>query len=144
MNIARDWVVLDTNVWIFGLRRQPDRPACAQLLRCLSRLRVKIPRQVLLELQANLTSEEMHGFFRLFAYDPTRMEIRWEKAESDSLRRYQQMGCKLGDAAVAAQVESMGVEIIISENRDFLEEIQGLPFRILSAEDILKELGETE
>jgi hypothetical protein len=33
VSIRDEWIVLDTNVWIFGLRRIPDFPACAELLR---------------------------------------------------------------------------------------------------------------
>ncbi len=36
--------VLDTNVWIYGLRQDPERCACTQLLESLSSLRVVIPR----------------------------------------------------------------------------------------------------
>lgn len=43
------------------------------------------------------------------------------------ISKYQQSGCKLGDAAVAAHVEAMDVGILVSENRDFLSEIRGLP-----------------
>ena len=53
-----------------------------------------------------------------------------------------QLGCKLGDAIVAAHVEAMRVEILVSENRHFLEELKGLPFQVLNAEMILEELGE--
>ena len=52
------------------------------------------------------------------------------------------MICKLGDAVVSAHIETMGTEVLVSENRDFLEEIEGLPFGILSAEDTLRGLGE--
>lgn len=144
MSIGSDWVVLDTNIWIFGLRNQPDRPACAQLLRCLNRLSVRVPRQVLLELRANLNSEKMNDLFRLWSTYPDRIDIRWGRVRLALIEKYQRMGCKLGDAAVAAHVEDMGIEVLISENRDFLEEIRGLPFRILSAEDALQELGEME
>jgi hypothetical protein len=37
-----------------------------------------------------------------------------------------------------------GVETSVSENRDFLYEIIGLPFRVLRAADFLPELGEVE
>ena len=37
MSILDEWIVLDTNIWIFGLRRVPDIPACAQLLERLVR-----------------------------------------------------------------------------------------------------------
>jgi predicted nucleic acid-binding protein len=58
------------------------------------------------------------------------------------IRKYQQLGCKLGDAAVAAHMETLGVGTLVSENRDFLYELKGLPFRVLRAEAIVRELGE--
>lgn len=140
MSIGNDWVVLDTNIWIFGLRNQPDRPACTRLLRCLNRMYVRVPRQVLLELRANLNIEEMNDLFRQWSYYPTRVDIRWDKVSSALVEKYQKMGCKLGDAAVSAHVEAMGIKILVSENRDFLEEIRGLSFRVLRAEDALREL----
>ena len=54
MSIRDDWIILDTNVWIFGLRRVPYLPACAELLQNLNRLQVVLPQQILQELQANL------------------------------------------------------------------------------------------
>ena len=50
MSIRDEWIILDTNVWIFGLRRIPDFAACAELLQNLNRLRVVLPRQILQEL----------------------------------------------------------------------------------------------
>jgi predicted nucleic acid-binding protein len=142
MTIGRDRLVLDTNVWIFGLRDQPEQPACHRLLRQLPRLYVKVPRQILLELQANLTEAEMRRFFRLLNRYPDRIEIHWDKVDVALIRKYQQLGCKLGDAAVAAHMETLGAGTLVSENRDFLYEIQGLPFRVLRAEEVIRELGE--
>ena len=70
------------------------------------------------------------------------MDFRWERVELALLQKYQQLGCKLGDAAVAAHIEAMGVKTLVSENRDFLEEIKSLPFRVLSAAELLQTLGE--
>ena len=144
MIIGPDWVVLDTNIWIFGLRHQPEQPACAQVLKHLPQLYVKIPRQVLLELQANLRHEEMREFFRLLHRHPGQTDMRWEQVELARIRTYQRRGCKLGDAAVAAHIEVLGIGTLVSENRDFLYEIMGLPFRVLRAADFLRELGEIE
>ena len=142
MTTSRDWVVLDTNVWIFGLRNQPDRSACYQILQGLSQLHVKVPRQILLELRANLSREELRALFRFFKYYPDQVDFRWERVELALLQKYQQLGRKLGDAAVAAHIEAMGVKTLVSENRDFLEEIKSLPFRVLSAAELLQTLGE--
>ncbi len=142
MTIAPEWVVLDTNIWIFGLRGDHDRPACMQVLQYLPRLYVHVPRQILLELRANLTKEEMGRLFRLLNRYPERIQIHWERVEAALINQYQQLGCKLGDAAVAAHVETLEAEVLVSENRDFLAEISGLPFRVFSAEAFVRELGE--
>ena len=65
MSIRDEWILLDTNIWIFGLRRVPDFPACTELLENLNRLRVVLPRQILQELQANLVEDELRALFRL-------------------------------------------------------------------------------
>lgn len=144
MTTAHKWLVLDTNVWIFGLREPPDRPACVKVLQRLPRLHAHVPRQILLELRANLTRDEMDRLFRLLNRYPERIQIHWEKVEPALIHKYQQLGCKLGDAAVAAHVEALRVDVLVSENRDFLAEIKGLPFQVFSAEEVLRELGEIE
>ena len=58
MTIRDERAVLDTNVWIFGLRYHSELPAFALLLERLGQLQVILPRQVLRELQANLTDYE--------------------------------------------------------------------------------------
>jgi predicted nucleic acid-binding protein len=110
MTIGREWIVLDTNVWIFGLRNVPERPACAQLLRRLPDLFVKVPRQILLELRANLSHEEMGDFFRLVNRHPEQRKISWDKVQAALIHKYQQRGCKLGDATVSAHLEVSGVK----------------------------------
>ena len=143
MSTGHEWVVLDTNVWIFGLRGQADRLTCQRVLQRLPGLHVQVPRQILLELRTNLTKDEMNRFFRLLNRCPERIQFHWDKVESALIHKYQQLGCKLGDATVAAHVEALDAEALVSENRDFLAEIKGLPFRVLSAEEFLRELGES-
>ncbi len=87
MTIAHEWVVLDTNIWIFGLRNQSEKPACADLLRFIHRLFVKIPRQVVLELYANLSDSEIQDFFRLINRYPDRIEIGWDKVALPLIRK---------------------------------------------------------
>ena len=140
MTMGTERIVLDTNIWIFGLRDQADKPACAGVLRCLDRLVIKIPRQVVLELYANLSESEIQDLFRLINRYSDRIEMGWDKVELPLIRKYQKLGCKLGDAAVSAHLETLGVETLVSENRDFLVELTGLPFRVIRAEDLLREL----
>ena len=97
-----------------------------------------------LGLQANLRHEEMRQFFRLLHRHVGQSDRRWEQVELARICTSQRLGCKLGDAAVAAHLEVLGVGTLVSENRDFLYEIMGLPFRVLRAVDFLRELGEVE
>lgn len=144
MTIRDKRVILDTNVWIFGLRRHPQLPSCAFLLERLGQLQLVLPRQVLQELQANLTERELRALFRLLKQFPENIEIRWEKGKTANIRKYESLGCKLGDAAIAAHMEELKVQVLVSENRDFLEELSDLPFRRLSAGEALVELEKAD
>ena len=140
MSIRDEWIVLDTNIWIFGLRRVPDFSACADLIENLNRLRVVLPRQILQELQANLVEDDLRTLFRLLNRLPISPKIDWQKATAETVAKYQQMGCKLGDAVLSAHLEELGIKILVTENRDFLEELTGLPFRRLNASQAMVEL----
>jgi len=140
VSIRDEWIVLDTNIWIFGQRRVPGFTECAELLDFLNRLRVVLPRQILQELQANFSDSEMSSLFRLLNRLPTPPKIDWQKPAQETVAKYGNMGCKLGDAAVSAHLEELGVNIVVTENRDFLEELSGLPFRRLKAREVLAEL----
>ena len=126
MSIQNEWIVLDTNIWIFGLRRIPDFPACAELLDHLNQLRVVLPRQILQELQANFSEDEMRSLFRFLNRLPTTPKIEWQKAAQETVAKYQSMGCKLGDAVVSAHLEELSINVLVTENRDFLEELSSL------------------
>ena len=140
MSIQDEWIVLDTNIWIFGQRHVPGFTECAELLDHLNLLRIVLPRQILQELQANFSDSEMSSLFRLLNRLPIPPKIEWQKPAQETVAKYRNMGCKLGDAAVSAHIEELGVNILVTENRDFLEELSGLPFRRLKAREVLDEL----
>ena len=97
MSIRDDWIIFDTNVWIFGLRWLLHLPACAELLRNLNRLRVVLPRQILQELQANLVDDELRALFRLLNRLPIAPKIDWQKAVPGIVAKY------LNDRSIAKQ-----------------------------------------
>lgn len=144
MTIRDERVLLDTNIWIFGLRHHPKLPACALLLERLDQMQVILPRQILRELQANLTESELRKLFHLLKQFPEQILINWGMAKLKNVRKYQSLGCKLGDAAIAAHLEEFEVETLITENRHFLKELQDLPFRRMSASEALAELEKVE
>jgi predicted nucleic acid-binding protein len=141
VSIQTKRIVLDTNVWIYGLCQDRSHPGCSELLDKLRTLRVIIPRQVLIELQLNLSTQEYQRFWQLLKASTARTEISWDPARMERLDGYRRLGCRRGDAAVAALTGHVGAEVLVTENRDFLRDVPNLPFRVLSSADFLAELG---
>jgi len=133
MTTPADRWLLDTNVWIFGLRRDSALPPCAELLDRIGSFVVTIPLQVLKELSLNLAKDEMNEFYQLLNSYPDCIEISWESAPIERVRFFEEGGCRKGDAVIAAHAEALGIRTIISENRQFLQTMQGLPMEIVNS-----------
>jgi hypothetical protein len=107
VNSIRDEVVaLDTNEFIFAIRRDPRYPACETLLfDRLNDLRVHVPLQVLIELQRNLTQEEMRGILLALTKAAA---VGWDYAPAppELVRQWELRGAKKGDAVIAAHLEA--------------------------------------
>ena len=132
--------LLDTNVWVFGLRRHDAATACAELLERTGAFSVVIPLQVLKELNLNLTEEEINEFYHLINQQPEWVELSWTRATVDRVEFYERLGCRKGDAVIAAHAETLTATTIVSENRQFLRAIKDLPINILTAAEALARL----
>lgn len=120
-------VSLDTNVFIFGLRKID---AWASLIvQHLFQFDVSISFQVERELQKNLTEEEFREFYDLIELVST-IHISYQSPDEQLLSQYRQLGLKTGDAMIAAFCEQEAIEIFISENRHFLQELPQHSFEI--------------
>src|SRR2546425_5550984 len=140
-SIQDEFVSLDPNDFIFALRKDASHPACEILLfDKLDQFKLHLPLQILLELQHNLTDEEMRRV--LLAVMKARA-VTWDYAPAplEIVRRWEQRGAKKGDAVIAAHLEIAGVRYFISENRHFIAEITNLPFKVLTSEETLRLLG---
>lgn len=143
-SIRGEAVALDTNVFIFALRKEPNFPACETLLfDKLNALQVYMPLQIFLELQRNLTVSEMRRVVRALTMART---VTWDyvPARVDLVRQWEQRGAKKGDAVITAHLEAATIRYLVSENRDFLLELPALPFTVLSSEEAVRLLGESE
>lgn len=127
--------LLDTNVWVFGLRRDDAFPMCAKLLDRIGSFSVLIRLQVLKELNLALTEGEMRDFYRLVNQYSEFIELNWEPAEVEQVKFYEQRGCRKGDAVIAAHAEASGIRTIISENRQFLQTLRDLAVEIVTADE---------
>jgi predicted nucleic-acid-binding protein len=142
-SIRGEAVALDTNVFIFALRKEPNYPACETLLfDKLTALQVYMPLQIFLELQRNLTASEMRRVVRALAMAQA---VTWEYAPAriDLIRQWEHRGAKKGDAVITAYLEVAAIRYLVSENRDFLKELPSLPFTVLSSEEAVRLLGES-
>lgn len=134
--------LLDTNVWVFGLRRDASFPACAQLLDRVGSFSVLIPLQVLKELNLALTEDEVRDFYRLVNQYSEFIELSWEPAAAEQVKFYEQRGCRKGDAVIAAHAEASGIRTIVSENRQFLQTLRDLPVELVTAGEAQTRLAE--
>lgn len=141
-SIQAEAVAVDTNVWIFALRKESAYPACETLLfDKLPVLQVYMPLQIFLELQRNLTTDEMRQVVLALTQAQT---VVWDYAPArlDLIRQWEQRGAKKGDAVIAAHLEGAAIHYLVSENRDFLKELPVLPFTVLSSQEAVRLLDE--
>src|SRR5260370_24588046 len=134
-------ISVDRNGFIFALRKDASHSACETLLfDKVDEFKIHLPLQILLELQHNLTDEEMR---RVLLAVMKAKAVTWDYAPAplELVRRWEQRGAKKGDAAIAAHLEVAVVRYFISENRHFIAEITDLPFKVLTSEETLRLLG---
>jgi predicted nucleic-acid-binding protein len=137
-SIRHEAVALDTNVFIFALRKEAAYPACEALLfDKLSELQVYLPLQIFVELQHNLTGDEMRGVLRALLRAKT---VTWDyaPAPAELITQWEQQGAKKGDAVIAAHLEAAKIHYLVSENRHFLTEIPTSPFQVLRSEAVIE------
>lgn len=133
MTIPTKRWLLDTNVWIFALRRDDSHQACVELLTLVGTFTAVIPRQVLQELNLNLIEDEIYDFYQRINENPDFFDLNWERAPVERVKFYETQGCRKGDAVIAAHAEALGVRTIVSENRQFLRTIKASELEIVTA-----------
>ena len=134
------WLI-DTNVWIFGLRRDQNFPDSVRLLENIGLFLALVPLQIIKELHLNLLDDEMTEFYRLRTGFREFVEISWESVSQERVRFYRDQGCRKGDALVAAHAEAVGADLIVSNNRQFLMTVENLPVRIATPAHALSRLS---
>lgn len=133
-DIRESLVALDTNQFLFAIRRDSDYPFCETLLfDRIHLLHVFVPGEVLAELRRNLADFELRGVFEVLRRSNSVL-FDYEEVTSEDIVKWQSRGAKKGDAVIAVMLERAGVEYFVSENRHFLREISGLPFHVVGSE----------
>lgn len=131
-------ISLDTNIFIFGIRNID--PYSVLILTNLFRFDVCIAAQVEKELRRNITSSELKEFYSLID-TLLKFEIVYQQPEQTIFQKYQSLGLSMGDALIAAFCNGEGVEILISENRHFLQHLPKQAYEILDSKSFCHKFG---
>jgi len=126
-------LVLDSNEYILGI--PANNASCAKLMDQLGDLKVYAPSMVVKEVRRNFQRHYELGreFFRLISKSKN-ITVLWSEPPEELILKYINLGFAEEDAAIAACVEWVGAEYLISENRHFLSRSEQVAFEIVDAE----------
>lgn len=132
-------LVLDANEYIFALglfRKESCESLVKFLIDNFPSHSICICRTIVEEVRANLTPKEFQDFIRFINILTTIEEDFFIPFEIGV--RYEIKGLKEADALIAAFTEWVGANVLVTENRHFLNHQPDLPFKLLTAEKCLK------
>lgn len=129
-------ICIDSNQFIFGV--SGSDPASETLLLLLPHLDVVLPRLVMEEVTRNLGDVQTRALYALLRKSP-RVAIIDEPVPVDLVIKYVDLGLpEKADAVIGAFAEWQGAKYLISDNRHFLEELEGAAFEVLSPDEFLR------
>jgi predicted nucleic acid-binding protein len=125
-------ISLDTNIWILGIVGADQD--CETILLNLGKFNVLVPDQIRAEVERNLPDYDMKQFYRfLLQYD---IRVDFTPVPVEYISVFEQMGLKKGDAEIGAFCEWRKIDVIVSENRDFLRRLSpGHYFEVMSSKE---------
>ena len=130
-------VVLDSNEYILALGER--RKNQMMLFRLLSGKDIFLPHLVLEEVLRNLKYTTKDAENRIRREMESRLNVVDDSGVPSVLvEKYRNRGMKSADALIAAFTEWINADILISENRHFLTEIEIDEFEVVTAEQFLK------
>ncbi len=109
-------VSLDTNIWIFGIIGV--HPACEKILLNLSKFDIVIPDQVRREVECNFSDFDMKQFYHFLLRH--NISVDFASVPTEFIKAFEGKGLKKGDAEIGAYCEWRQIDVIVSDNRDFL------------------------
>lgn len=109
-------ISLDTNIWIFGIIGVDQY--CETILFNLNQFTVIVPDQVREEVERNLSDQDRKQFYRFLLQNG--VTIDFAPVPPDYIAAFEEKGLKKGDAEIGAFCEWRHIDVIVSDNRDFL------------------------
>ncbi len=131
-------ISLDTNVWMFGLFQ--TNLYCQKILFNLSTFWVVVPNQTRTELERNLSHATMKTFHQVAIEAGVRLDF--EAVPKSYITMFETKGLKKGDAVIGAYCEWRRVDVLVSDNRDFLRGLSGAhSFSVMSPQAFCETYG---
>ncbi|MCP4107436.1 MAG: type II toxin-antitoxin system VapC family toxin [Desulfobacteraceae bacterium] len=128
-------VSLDTNIWIFGFFGTDV--FCEKIIMNLSGFQIIMPDQIRAELERNLPGQYMKQFYLLAIEAGVKFDF--ERVPHSYITMFEQKGLKKGDLTIGAFCEWRRVDIIVSNNRNFLRGLSGEHcFQVMSPQKFCK------
>jgi len=131
-------ISLDTNVWIFGIVGSDK--FCETILLNLAQFKVIVPNQVRVELERNLSQQNLKKFY--YFIKEFNIDINYKQVPEIYITMFEGKGLKKGDAIIGGFAEWQKIEAIVSDNRDFL---RGLSpehyFEVMSPQEFCVKFG---
>lgn len=132
-------LVIDSNEYIFAfgpLKEPLSFRFLEKLLEAGHSHTVRIPRTIFEEVKRNLSHESFSEFIS-FISELTEIDEDFV-VPFEIAFKYESKGLKTADAFIAAYTEWVGADVLVTENRHFLNHHFDLPFKVLTAEKCLK------
>lgn len=134
-------LVLDSNEYIFAFGLLLE-PSCKNLIETIQNKfplhNIRIPRTIVEEVRSHLTPESFKEFI-LFINALTSIDDDFEVPFEIGVK-YESIGFKPADAFISAYTEWAGADALVTENRHFLSRQKDMPFKVVSAAQILTKL----
>lgn len=131
-------VSFDTNVWIFGIVGADT--FCEKILFSLEKFEVTVPAQVRAELERNLSDYDMKRFYQFVLRFGVTMDFA--EVPSSYIASFEAKGLKKGDAEIGAFCEWRRVDVVVSDNRDFLRGLSSKHcFEVMSPQEFCDAFG---
>jgi hypothetical protein len=131
--------VIDSNEYIFAFGPLKDPVSFKFLEKLLERGHshtVRMPRTIFEEVKRNLSPESFREFIS-FVNALTEIDEDFV-VPFEIAFKYESRGFKPADAFIAAYTEWVGADVVVTENRHFLNRRTDLPFKVLTAEECLE------
>ncbi len=132
-------LVIDSNVYIFGfgfVKVLSCRKLIFTIIEKHKLHTLRISRRIVEEVRSHLSPEDFVKFIKVI----NTLTIIDEDivVPFEIVVKYETEGLKPADAFIAAYTEWVGADVLVTENRHFLNHHSDLPFKILTADKCLK------